>query len=65
MKFGVQIQVFENSSQTIMQNSRGISCYFLCIKLQMGYDYEIWSANTDIGDQSSKYIAKLCRNKFL
>ena len=65
MKFGVQIQVFENSSQTIMQNSRGISWHFLCSQLQMGYDYEIWSANTDLGDQFSKYIAKLYFNKFL
>lgn len=48
MKFGVQIQAFENSSQTIVQNSRGISWHFLCIKLQMGYDYEIWSADTNL-----------------
>ena len=37
MKFGVQIQAFENSSQTIVQNSRGI-----------GHDYEIWSADTNL-----------------
>ena len=48
MKFGVQIQAFENSSQTIVQNSRGISWHFLCIKLQMGYDYEIGSADTNL-----------------
>lgn len=62
MKFEVHIQVFENTSQTIMQNSREISWHFFCIQLQMGYDYEIWSANTDLGDQSSKYISKLYRN---